>query len=142
MVIKNLLFFVLFLSGFGYSQDFGDKIKLSEYKFGEIKVNNTLFEKDIVIDGNKVIKRKKGPSKGLKAKYGHTPLTKLEYIPWDCDTLLIGTGAYERLPITNDFKKEAKQKGVTLIILSTKKAVKFYNKNSKNNINAILHLTC
>ena len=112
-------------------------------KFGVIKVNGETFKKDIVIEKGKVKKRKKGKSKDQKAKYGHTPLTSLEKsIPWDCKTLVIGTGKYGRLPVTDEFKEEAKKRGVKLVILKMKEAVKYYLDNFGPEINAIFHITC
>ena len=112
-------------------------------KFGEIKVNGKTYKKDIVIKNGKVKKRKKGKSKDQKAKYGHTPLTPLEKrIPWKCKTLVIGTGIYGRMPVTDEFKAEAKKRGVTLIILKTPEAVKYYLDNFGPDINAIFHITC
>jgi hypothetical protein len=112
-------------------------------KFGVIKVDGKTYEKDIVIENGKVKKRKKGKSKDLKAKYGHTPLTSLEKtIPWDCQTLVIGTGKYGRLPVVDEFKAEAKKRGVKLVILKTAEAVKYYLDNFGPGINAIFHITC
>lgn len=112
-------------------------------KFGEIIINGETYKKDIVIENGKAGKRKKGKSKEQKAKYGHTPLTHLEKtIPWDCKTLVIGTGMYGRLPVVDEFKAEAKKRGVKLVILKTKEAVKYYLDNFGPDINAILHITC
>jgi hypothetical protein len=112
-------------------------------KFGEIIINGETYKKDIVIENGKVGKRKKGKSKEQKAKYGHTPLTHLEKtIPWDCKTLVIGTGMYGRLPVVDEFKAEAEKRGVKLVILKTKEAVKYYLDNFGPDINAILHITC
>ena len=67
MILKKALLSLLFFSSlFFYSQDFGEKPKLSDLKFGEVKVNKILFEKDLIIEGYSVSKRKKGPSKPLK----------------------------------------------------------------------------
>ena len=44
-------------------------------KFGEIEVEGKRYTHDVVIDGGKVRKRKKGPSKQFREKYGHTPLS-------------------------------------------------------------------
>jgi hypothetical protein len=111
-------------------------------KFGEIVVKGERFTKDIVIEGGEVRKRNKGPSKGEKAKFGHTPLTPKEEIPWECRTLVIGTGMHERLPIANEFKEEAKRRGVKLVILKTREAVEYFLKNYGPDINAIFHITC
>jgi len=119
-----------------------DPPKVKSVSFGKIKVDGKLYEKDIVIEGYEVRTRKKGPSKPKKSKYGHTPLTHLEEIPWDCKVLVIGIGMSERLPVTDKFKEVAKKKGVELIMLRTPEAVTYYNKNFTEDMNAIFHITC
>ena len=116
--------------------------KVKSIKFGKIKVNGKLYEKDIVIDGTNVRTRKKGPSKTFRNEYNHTPLTHLEDIPWDCKVLVIGIGMSERLPVTDEFKALAKAKGVTLVMKRTPEAVEYYNGNFTKDMNAIFHITC
>ncbi len=89
-----------------------------------------------------VRKRKKGPSRKQRAKYGHTPLTPDEKIPWGCKTLVVGTGMHGRLPIVKEFNEEAKRRGVTLVILKTKAAVEYFTKHYSKDINAVFHITC
>ena len=110
--------------------------------FGHIKVDGKLYEKDIVIEGYDVRTRKKGPSKAIKKGAGHTPLSHLEEIPWDCKVLVIGIGMSEKLPVTKKFKAMAKKKGVELIMMRTPEAVEYYNKNFTKDMNAIFHITC
>ena len=62
-------------------------------KFGEIEVEGKRYTHDVVIDGGKVRKRKKGPSKQFREKFGHTPLSAGEEIPWGGKRLVVGTGA-------------------------------------------------
>ncbi len=50
-------------------------------KFGEIEVEGKRYTHDVVIDGGKVRKRKKGPSKQFREKFGHPPLSAGEEIP-------------------------------------------------------------
>lgn len=116
--------------------------KIKNVVFGKITINGTVYEKDVVIEKGNVRQRKKGPSKNLRYKYGHTPLTPLEIIPWDCDTLVIGIGMSSRLPVTDEFKKAAKEKGITLILLETPKAAVYLMENYGQRTNAIIHITC
>jgi hypothetical protein len=51
-------------------------------KFGEIEIEGKHYTHDVVIDAGKVRKRKKGPSKQFREKFGHTPLSAEEEIPW------------------------------------------------------------
>jgi hypothetical protein len=57
-------------------------VKARLVKFGEIEVEGKRYTHDVVIDGGKVRKRKKGPSKEFREKFGHTPLSAGEEIPW------------------------------------------------------------
>jgi hypothetical protein len=116
--------------------------KVKSIGFGKIKVNGKLYEKDIVIEGFDIRTRKKGPSKSQREKYGHTPLTHHEEIPWDCKVLVIGIGMSERLPVTDEFKAMAKKKGVELIMMRTPEAIEYYNENFTKDMNAIFHITC
>jgi hypothetical protein len=79
-------------------------------KFGEIEVEGTRYTHDVVIDGGKVRKRKKGPSKEFREKFGHTPLSAGEEIPWGGKRLLVGTGADGALPIMEEVLVEARSK--------------------------------
>jgi hypothetical protein len=58
-------------------------------KFGEIEVEGKRYTHDVVIDGGKVRKRKKGPSKQFREEFGHTPLSAGEEIPWGVLTLTL-----------------------------------------------------
>jgi hypothetical protein len=60
-------------------------------KFGEIEVEGKHYTHDVVIEGGKVRKRKKGPSKQFREKLGHTPLSVGEEIPWGGKRLFVGT---------------------------------------------------
>lgn len=116
--------------------------EITDLGFGTITVDGRTFTKDVVIENGVARKRKKGPSKPERAKYGHTPLTPKEKIPWDCKTLVVGTGMYGKLPVVEEFKEEAKRRGVKLILLKTPEAVKYFLNNYGPDINAVFHTTC
>jgi len=61
-----------------------------------------------VIEGATIRKRNKKPSKELRAAYGHTPLSSMEDIPWNCRKLIVGTGMHAALPVTEELKRDAK----------------------------------
>jgi hypothetical protein len=93
-----------------------------------------------VIDGGKVRKRKKKPSKQSREQYGLTPLSAKEEIPWKC-RLVVGTGAYGRLPVMDDVKLEAERRKVELVVLPTTEAIQALKQAAKNT-NVILHVIC
>jgi hypothetical protein len=88
-------------------------------KFGEIEVEGKHYTHDVVIDGGKVRKRKKGPSKEFREKFGHTPLSAGEEIPWGGKRLLVGTGAHGALPVMDEVLVEAKRRGIEVIAAPT-----------------------
>jgi hypothetical protein len=68
-------------------------MRIDQFAFGSIRIDGVTYEHDVVIDGGKVRKRKKKPSKLFRDQFGHTPLSVAEDIPWACQRLVIGTGA-------------------------------------------------
>jgi hypothetical protein len=75
--------------------------------FGQIQIGRELYQHDVVLNNKTVERRQKKKSKPLRAQFGHTPLGPQENIPWDCGELVIGTGYYGRLPITEAVIHEA-----------------------------------
>jgi hypothetical protein len=116
-------------------------MRFKKFSFGSIQINGTTYEKDVVIDRGEISKRKKKPSKKFRDEFGHTPLSVKEEIPWKCRKLVIGTGAYGRLPVMKDVKREAKERNIKLVILPTEDAIKALSDKPKKT-NAILHVTC
>jgi hypothetical protein len=112
---------------------------VDKYDFGTITIDGKEYEKDVVIRGSTVEKRKKKKSKPFKSQYGHTPLTAAENIPWDAPRLVIGTGMYGKLPVTDDVRQEAEKHSVELITKTTPDAINHINDKDTN---LILHLTC
>ena len=50
-------------------------------RFRSLAVEGRQYEKDIVIEGGRVRKRKKKPSKPYRAEFGPTPLSADEELP-------------------------------------------------------------
>ena len=112
----------------------------NKFSFGTLVIDGSTYEQDVVIDRGDIRKPKKTPSKQFRDKFGHTPLSIEEKIPWKCHRLVIGTGAYGRLPVMEEVKREAERRHVELIIVPTGEAIRLIEKESA--ANAILHVTC
>ena len=110
--------------------------------FGAIVVDGERFEHDVVVESERVRRRKKGPSKPYRNRYGHTPLSLDEKIPWSTAQLVVGTGASGRLPIMPEVWEEAKARSVELIALPTSQACELLRSVDESPVNAILHVTC
>jgi len=110
--------------------------------FGEIEIDGQRFTDDLVIIHGTIHKRDKGPSKPKKDRFGHTPLSAKEAIPWDCRKLIIGTGAYGKLPVMKKVYKAAEKKGVELVVVPTENACELLSGADPATTNATLHITC
>ena len=111
-------------------------------KFGEIEVEGKRYTHDVVIDRGKVRKRKKGPSKQFREKFGHTPLSSREEIPWGGERLIIGTSAHGALPVTDEVLAEAKRRGIEVITAPTLEVCQLLKETKKGRAYAVLHCTC
>jgi hypothetical protein len=123
--------------------DEGEEISMhfGKFSFGSVQIDGSMCDYDVVIDHGEVRKRKKKPSKQFREQFGHTPLSIEEVIPWKCRQLVIGTGAYGKLPVMQEVRDEAERKKIKLLILPTIEAVEVLNRNPKDT-NVILHVTC
>ncbi len=116
-------------------------MRLEDFSFGSIKIDGATYEHDVVIDRDEIRKRKKKPSKRFRDEFGHTALSAEEKLPWNCLRLVIGTGAYGRLPVMDEVKQEAERRGVKLVVIPTAEAIDELNRNPPET-NAVLHVTC
>ena len=112
-----------------------------KFSFGSVQIDGSRYQNDVVIDCGEVRKRKKKPSKQFREQFGHTPLSIEENVPWKCSQLVIGTGAYGKLPVMQEVRGKAERKKIKLLILPTVEAIEVLNRNP-NDTNAILHVTC
>jgi hypothetical protein len=117
-----------------------DGLRFEAFSFGSICIDGTTYEHDVVIDRGEIRKRKKKPSKKFREKFGHTPLSIEEDIPWKCRRLVIGTGG-GALPVMEEVKQEARRREIELTIVPTVEAIKTLQE-SPAHTNAILHVTC
>lgn len=116
-------------------------MRFENFSFGEISIDGTSYEHDVIVNRGEISKRKKKPSKKFRDEFGHTPLSIGEEIPWNCQRLIIGTGFYGNLPVMKDVKKEAKRRSVNLELLPTSAAIKVLNQDPEDT-NAVWHVTC
>jgi hypothetical protein len=116
-------------------------MRFEGFSFGSVRIDGTVYDHDVVIDRGEVRRRKKKASKKFRDAFGHTPLSLEERIPWKCRRLLIGTGAYGRLPVMKEVLREAERRKIELLTFPTAKAAGILNQDSQDT-NAILHVTC
>ena len=115
--------------------------RISHYTFGTIRIDGVTYDRDVLIDRDSVRRRHKKASKQFREGFGHTPLSLREEIPWQCERLVVGTGALGALPVMVEVEMEAARRGVQLISLPTLEAIDYLRHQGAES-NAILHLTC
>jgi hypothetical protein len=115
------------------------KMIVNRLSFGSITIDGITSDKDVVIDRGTVHTRDKSVSKKYSDIFGHTPLSADENIPWNCSSLIIGTGHSLSLPVMDEVYNMAHKKGVKLLVMSTPEAIKHINDPGTN---FVLHLTC
>ncbi len=111
-------------------------------EFGEIEIDGRRYAHDVVIDAGAVRKRVKKPSKPYRGRYGHTPLSLAEDIPWGGATLIVGTGETGSLPVMPEVGEEAKRRGIELVALPTEAALRLVTEARDKDVHAVLHVTC
>ena len=116
-------------------------MRFDRFSFGSIQIDSVTRDYDVVIDGGKIRKRKKKPSKQFRDEFGHTPLSIEEDIPWKCRRLVVGTGAFGRLPVMKEVTREAERRNIELLVLPTPQAIEALEQSAEET-NAILHVTC
>ena len=117
-------------------------MKANLVAFGEIQIEGERYARDVVIDGGRISRRRKGPSKALRDQFGHTPLSVAEVIPWGGHRLVVGTGAHGGLPIAPDIYAEAERRGIGVAALPTADACRLLADMKLEDVYAVLHVTC
>jgi hypothetical protein len=110
--------------------------------FGSIEVEGRAYEHDVVIDRGAVRKRSKKPSKPYRDKFGHTPLSADEELPWGGPQLIIGTGAHGSLPVMPEVMAEAERRNIDLVAVPTEQACRLIGGLKRPEVHAVLHVTC
>jgi hypothetical protein len=110
--------------------------------FGEIEIDGEVYDCDVVIEKGTVCKRKKKASKQFRDRFGHTPLSVHENIPWGGKQLIVGTGAYGSLPVMDEVFEEAGRRGIEIRCMPTQEACKLISQEEEKKVRAILHITC
>lgn len=116
-------------------------MKFGNFSFGSLQIDATTYDYDVLIDRGEIRKRKKKPSKQFRDEFGHTLLSIEEDLPWKCSRLVVGTGAYGRLPVMKEVKREAERRKVELLVLPTTQAIEAL-RHDADDTNAVLHVTC
>jgi hypothetical protein len=117
-------------------------MKAALVEFGVLELEGRRYTHDVVIDGGRIGRRRKGRSRLLRDQFGHTPLSVAEDIPWGGTRLIIGTGADGALPITPQVGVEAGRRGIAIEAMPTREACRLLAGLRSRDVYAVLHVTC
>ncbi len=113
-------------------------LKINDYSFGKIIINNELYRKDLIITGDQVHSdwwRNKGHSISLD-----DISLIIDYQP---DILFIGTGKMGMMKVSDAFIANVKAAGVDEVKTARSgKIVKEFNQCKKERKALAIHLTC
>jgi hypothetical protein len=121
---------------------YGGGMEIEYPGFGSIVVEGVRFEHDVVIEAGTVRRRVKRPSRPHRARFGHTPLSAAEDLPWGGGDLVVGTGHSGRLPVLDDVAAEARERGIRLTTVPTSEACALLAEVPRDQVFAVLHVTC
>lgn len=110
--------------------------------FGTIEVEGRTYDHDVVVQAGDVRPRNKKASKRYRDRYGHTPLSLAEDLPWGGDRLVVGTGVDGALPVMDDVLDEARRRGVQVVAVPTAQACRMLADVPAGEVRAVLHVTC
>ncbi|MGB9750277.1 MAG: MTH938/NDUFAF3 family protein [Caldisericia bacterium] len=110
---------------------------IEEYEFGRMKIDGKVYKKDLIILPDKIVDnwiREEGHFLQIQDLF--------EIFQTKLDILIIGTGAYGLMKISEGLIKKLNDIKLDYFILNTFDAVKKFNE-TKNKIKAgAFHLTC
>ncbi|MBC7221441.1 hypothetical protein H5T56_00405 [Candidatus Bipolaricaulota bacterium] len=112
-------------------------MRLSGYRFGKIEVDGVPWQEDLWVCAGMVGRwwRREG-----HRVYPEDLAEVLELAP---EVIIIGTGFYGILKVSEEARDLLSQKGIELMAIPTKEAVELFNDLSqKKRVAALLHLTC
>ena len=112
-------------------------MKIQNYEFGKIKIDGQDFDDDLIIDD------KEGEISRWIREEGHkVSVSDLDRLKEkNPDTVIIGSGNSGQMRVSEEAKNFIENKGSKMIIDTTDKAVKKYNKIKGSKI-GMFHLTC
>ena len=113
-------------------------MRIKDYEFGRIIIDNKLFKNDVIINGEKVIPE-------WMRKRGHlADIEDMKKISLEDGThLIIGTGYYGVMKIDSSLEEYCKKHNIILDFTNTQSAIEIFNKcESSEKVIGAFHLTC
>ncbi len=114
-------------------------MRIKSYEFGRIKINGTVYTSDVIIYDDHI-------NSSWWRKEGHyLQIEDIEEIlNTKPDVIIIGTGKFDTMKVSNDVMEELDSRGIKAIYVKTDEACKKHNEmcDSDKKVVTALHLTC
>jgi hypothetical protein len=119
------------------------KPQINATSFGSITVDGESYDHDIIISlEGEVKKRKKKLSKAIYGSSHTISLPEIEYVyQEDAAGIIIGSGQYGVAKLSKEASDFLEGKNCRIELMDTPKALKEWNKQTKNWI-GLFHITC
>jgi len=112
--------------------------RIESYTFGRICIDGRQHRSDVLVFPERV------EAGWWREKGHHLQLADLQSVI-DCspDTLIIGTGTFGRMVVSQDLRRQLEEAGLEVVVARTPVAVRKYNESFRErNVVAALHLSC
>jgi hypothetical protein len=121
----------------------GDAVRVNGTKFGEITIDGTTYEHDVVIRSTgEIVKRKKKLS---KKQYGTSHILSKDEAKFirekGCTRVILGTGQEGKLELSPEAAKYFEKKGYEVIVRPTPEALEVFNETKGKKV-GLFHVTC
>ena len=114
-------------------------MKITAYSFGKIEIDGDRFNKDIILNGDRIIDEnwwREGGGHLLTKQH----LSQIIAQP-ERGKIIIGKGYSGRMSVPDEIRDYLESEGFEVVIQSTKEAVQSFNNSSSPKIGAF-HITC
>ena len=112
---------------------------IETYSFGNIMIKGKKYRNDLKIVGNQIIG-------DWWRREGHAlyPMDIDDILYSAVEILVVGTGAYGSMKVTEEAAKAIEGRGIKLVAVPTKEAVSLFNNlhNEGKRVAGAFHLTC
>ena len=114
-------------------------LRVESYEFGRIRVDGKVYHEDLIILPDRVLE-------SWRRRRGHELMLEdlREVLEADIDCLVIGTGYYGMVKVSDEVIEYFKGRGVEVVVKPTREACEAYNERVEAGRRAALalHLTC
>lgn len=114
-------------------------MKITHYSFGKVVIDNKEYTADLIVLPDSIY-----PSWWRKEGHGLCIEDLGEIFKKNITTLIVGTGSYGRMKVSETLINELKAKGIETYAMETDKAVSLFNRflDEGKKVAGAFHLTC